>query len=296
MKQLAVLLSLLLVMLCLTGCISKQGQNAPDGADTRPAQTEGPKDPTTEEPATDASLTEVPVTAPDEKPEGEYLEDFTVKTIDGANFTLSEALKDHELVLINLWATWCGPCGMEFPYLQEAWTQCADRVAVIALSLEPTDTEDTLREYAERNGLSFPIGRADGTDLDRFVTVGIPTTLLVDRNMRVVAVEIGAKSSTAEFLEFFDSYSGSNYDPRVSTYTVYVYDYNYQGVEGVVVNFCTDLTCTPVTSDAEGTAVFTGAPDRYHVQVIGIPEGMELLSDAEWYTEPYSQTFLVELR
>ena len=279
-KQLcAVLLAALIAALCLTGCIAKQSPSTkPETA--APSETAAP-----------------PETAvPAEKPEGEYLKDFTVGTIDGKDFTLSKALEDHELVLINLWATWCGPCRMEFPYLQQAWTECADRVAVIALSIEPTDTEDVLREFADENELSFPIGQVGDTGLDRFVTVGIPTTLLVDRNMRVVALEIGAKTSKEEFLDFFDSYSGPNYDPRVSTYTVYVYDYNYQGVEGVVVNFCTDLTCTPVTSDAEGTAVFTGAPDRYHVQVIGIPEGMELLSDAEWYTEPYSQTFLVELR
>ena len=65
------------------------------------------------------------------------LNDFTVKTIEGKTFTLSESLKDHDLVLINLWATWCPPCKAEFPFLQEAWSRNKDRVAVIALSVEP---------------------------------------------------------------------------------------------------------------------------------------------------------------
>ena len=75
-----------------------------------------------------------------EFPFGQPFEDFTVETIDGGSFTLSEALKDKDLVLINLWATWCGPCRMEFPYMQQAYEQYSDRIAIIALSVEPEDT------------------------------------------------------------------------------------------------------------------------------------------------------------
>ena len=42
--------------------------------------------------------------------QGQTLPDFTVIKYDGATFTLSESLKTHELVLINFWATWYGPC------------------------------------------------------------------------------------------------------------------------------------------------------------------------------------------
>lgn len=42
---------------------------------------------------------------------GRILPDFSAETIDGTTFTLSESLKTHDLVLINFWATWCGPCG-----------------------------------------------------------------------------------------------------------------------------------------------------------------------------------------
>ena len=275
MKRFALLLALLLTVLCVSGC----------AANPAPAAASDPAAPGTTPP------TEAPVIT------GELLPDFTVETIDGGTFTLSEALKTHELVLINLWATWCPPCKMEFPFLQEAWSQNADRVAVIALSIEAEDTVAVLQDFAKENGLTFPIGREEGTNLSRFVTTGIPTTILVDRYGQVKAVEIGAKTSTQEFLELFDGLTGEDYDASVCTYTVIAYgELTGDEVEGVTVNFCTDTTCTPVTTSALGRAVFTGPPAQYHGQIVSVPEGWELAGDAEFYTEAYGGTFWIPFR
>ncbi len=136
---------------------------------------------------------------------GKTLPDFTVKTLDGEDFTLSESLKNHDLVLINFWATWCGPCRMEFPFLQDAWQQYADRIDVIALSVEETDTVKKLQRFAEQNGLSFRIGRDETGIFSRMRGNAIPTTLIVDRDGKIVYVDVGAKISTAAFTELFDS-------------------------------------------------------------------------------------------
>ena len=136
---------------------------------------------------------------------GKTLPDFTVKTIDGAGFTLSESLKDHDLVLINFWATWCGPCRMEFPFLQEAWQQYADRIDVIALSVEETDTDKKLQGFAEQNGLGFLIGRDENGIFSRMRGYAIPTTLIVDREGKIVYVDVGALTSAEAFTELFDS-------------------------------------------------------------------------------------------
>lgn len=137
--------------------------------------------------------------------QGQILPDFTVKTIGGEGFTLSESLKTHDLVLINFWATWCGPCCMEFPFLETAWEQYSDRVDVIALSVEGTDTFDTLRSFAGDYGLHFSIGRDEGHLFDGMGGYAIPTTLIVDKDRRVVAVETGAKPAAEEFTNLFDS-------------------------------------------------------------------------------------------
>lgn len=85
-------------------------------------------------------------------------------------------------------------------------------------------------------------------------------------------------------------------DPSKCIYTVVITDLeNGEGIEGVIVNFCTDSTCVPVTTDEEGTAVFTGEPYKYHVQIIKCPEGYEMPEESDWYTEEKTETFNVTL-
>ena len=131
--------------------------------------------------------------------------DLSIQTIDGGTFSLSESLKTHDLVLINFWATWCPPCRMEFPYLQEAWEKYADRVDVIAMSIEKTDTLKVLKNFAKENGLTFNIGRDENNLLDKMRGDAIPTTLIVDRDGKVVYVEVGAMTSVKDFTDLFDS-------------------------------------------------------------------------------------------
>ena len=80
------------------------------------------------------------------------------------------------------------------------------------------------------------------------------------------------------------------------TYTVSCRGEDGSGVAGVMINFCTDSACTPVTSGEDGAAVFTGAPEQYHVRIIRIPEGWELEGDEEWTTEAASQDFAISFR
>ena len=125
---------------------------------------------------------------------GKTWPDFSVKTVDGGTFILSESLKTHDLVVINFWATWCRPCQYEFPFLEEAWERYADRVDVIALSVEEQDTTQRIKSFARENGLKFPMGRDETNMYDRTGATGIPTTVIVDRDLKVVAVEVGCKA------------------------------------------------------------------------------------------------------
>lgn len=143
---------------------------------------------------------------------GAPLDDFTVATIDGDTFTLSEALRDHDMVLINLWATWCGPCEMEFPYMEQAYEQYSDRVAIVALSIEPTDTPEKLRDFAETHGMTFAVGNDAETGLaNTFSVMYIPTSVVVDRFGNVALIESGTQTSAGSFTALFDYFLSEDY-------------------------------------------------------------------------------------
>lgn len=214
---------------------------------------------------------------------GKTLSNFTVDTIDGAEYTLAEALMTHELVLINLWATWCGPCRMEFPALESAWEKYGDRVHVIALSIEKSDTFDVLRSFAEENDLNFAIGR-DESDL--FGTLGgsaIPTTLIVNRDRQIVAVEIGAKTSEKEFTALFDSLLGQSAEYHGADRCVLIFrDVNGKPIQGVAVGFCNG-EYDEVKTDKNGRVTFGGEPSQYHVHLLSVPDG---------YAKPWEQLYI----
>lgn len=302
MKKLALLLSLLLLIGCLAACSTKPASDpettgavasVSEAPDTEPAGTDEPSD-------LPAETTETPEETAQPLPSDRItMADFTVETIDGGTFTLSQALQDHELVLVNLWATWCGPCAYEFPFLQTAWEQNQDKVAVIALSVEPDDTLDVIRAYAEQRGLRFPMGRAEGTDLMETFSPGgmIPTSILVDRSGAVTAVEIGAKGSVEEFEALFADYLGDDYQtPSECTYTLICMDMDGEPVPGCAFSFCNDELCVPVQTDDDGTALFIGAPTDYHLQVVSLPEGWTVLKHySQMEAGPYSSTLIVYL-
>ena len=65
---------------------------------------------------------------------------------------------------------------------------------------------------------------------------------------------------------------------------MHVVDQNGNPVEGVTVNFCTDVSCVPKESDEDGLITFTGAPDAYHVTIVDVPDGYSWDEDYEMYT------------
>ena len=228
--------------------------------------------------------------------EYEFIKDFSVDCTDDSRFTLSEELKDHELVMIELFESKCQPCAMAFPFLEEAWEEYSDKVSVIALSCDEEDTVDVLKDYASEYGLKFSVGREEGTDLHKYAAV-YPSAILVDKEMRILARTSGTVPDISKnaFLDWFGEYTGDNYDPSICTYTVYAYgNVDAEEVVGVVINFCTDTACTPVkTTEDMGKAVFRGTPGKYHIQVVSVPDGWQPVTKDDLYTEPYSETFYI---
>ena len=208
---------------------------------------------------------------------GEAMPDFTVATIDGGTFTLSEALKEKDMVLINLWATWCGPCRMEFPYMEEAYEQYKDRVAVIALSVEPEDTREKLVAFAADNGLTFPIANEGDLGLgDLYAYEGIPTSLVVDRFGNLVFREVGSQPSVSAFTHLFDYFLSDGYtESRVLDGPVPV----------IPAVMPTDEAALSAAANAEGGSLVFRNPEDSYVWPVLVEEeaqGRSSLVSSNW--------------
>lgn len=106
---------------------------------------------------------------------------YAFTALDGSAID-SDALRG-QVVVLNFWATWCGPCKLEMPSLQSLHEDRAeDGVVVIGLSTD-VGSSDAVADFVEERGFTFPIGRATREHRAAFGGIlGIPTTYLIDRS------------------------------------------------------------------------------------------------------------------
>ncbi len=86
-----------------------------------------------------------------------------------------------QVVILNFWATWCGPCRAEMPALAEIQAQYASR-GVIVVGVNQREDTGSIRRYLDSIGVDFPIALDPTGESNRLYRVfGLPTTYLVDR-------------------------------------------------------------------------------------------------------------------
>jgi cytochrome c biogenesis protein CcmG, thiol:disulfide interchange protein DsbE len=103
-------------------------------------------------------------------------------------------MEDHrgQVVLINYWATWCGPCQEETPGLVRLARELGPKgLAVVGVSMDEGDRKK-VRDFVERFQVSYPVVFPAAMSQLGSGMVGLPTTILVDRNGRVAKTYVGA--------------------------------------------------------------------------------------------------------
>jgi len=128
--------------------------------------------------------------------EGQSAPDFVLKSSAGDNLRLSEYRGD--VVMINFWATWCGPCRQEMPLLDDLYSRY-ERVGFTLLGVNIDDDSRRAMKMIEELGVNFPVLFDDGKDVSKLYAVeAMPVTVLVDREGTVRHVHHGYKPGYEE--------------------------------------------------------------------------------------------------
>ena len=103
-------------------------------------------------------------------------------------------------MLINFWATWCGPCRAEMPELQRLHERLGDKLVVLAVDVDESPAQ--VAAFAKELGVTFTMVVDRGTKVfERYRLLGLPSTYVVDAQGVTRAIRVGAFANAKEIAE-----------------------------------------------------------------------------------------------
>jgi thiol-disulfide isomerase/thioredoxin len=172
-------LSLALILLLLSLSCKRAEQPA--------ASARGAQQPTAT--ATTTTTTPTTTTAPTQTAAGtdigQQMPAYSADYLDGKPFNIAD--RQGKVVLLNLWATWCGPCRVEIPELEELHKELSGKgFEVVGVSVDEYPAAE-IRRFAEQQKMTYPIVLdPEGKLANVLQTTVLPTTVLLDRKGKIV--------------------------------------------------------------------------------------------------------------
>jgi thiol-disulfide isomerase/thioredoxin len=144
-----------------------------------------------EDAASDGTITEYPGEPDDVKATGKPAPlHFTLKDMNGADVKLASF--KGKVILLNFWATWCGPCKAEIPSLVELQQQYGDDLVVLGFSVD--DPVEKMRPYAAQYKINYPLLVGNGREdvQEAFGPLfGIPVSVIIGRDGKIAKKHSG---------------------------------------------------------------------------------------------------------
>ncbi len=129
---------------------------------------------------------------------GKLAPDFQLQSLDGQAVSLGDFR--GKPVLLNFWATWCGPCRFEMPFIQKIFEKKEwSDIGLVILAIDIGEGPSSVREFMEHFGLSFPALLDTNQDVAlKYNIRAIPTTFFIDKDGIIQDIKVGAFSSKTE--------------------------------------------------------------------------------------------------
>jgi peroxiredoxin len=124
--------------------------------------------------------------------------DFELKTLDGKLVKLSSLR--GKAVLLNFWATWCGPCKIETPWIVDLSKRYqAQGLEVVGISMDDSGSTDDIAKFVKEMDINYTIVQGTEAVGDAYGGVGVlPVSYYIDRNGKIVNTVIGIGSGQSE--------------------------------------------------------------------------------------------------
>lgn len=131
---------------------------------------------------------------------GDTAPEFSVTTLEGQEFSLSEAR--GKVVLINFFATWCGPCHAELPHIQQIWEKHGHNPNFQLIMIAREETEEEVRPYREEKNITFPLATdPSGEVFGMFAESYIPRNVVISPDGQIVFSQMGFDEREMQQLE-----------------------------------------------------------------------------------------------
>jgi len=115
---------------------------------------------------------------------GKEAPDFVLKDLDGKQVRLSDFR--GKAVLLNFWATWCGPCKVEMPWFVDFQREYGPQgLQIVGVALDDSG-RDEIQKFAKDMGVNYTVLQGQDDVGDAYGAVGLPTTFYIDRNGKIV--------------------------------------------------------------------------------------------------------------